>query len=219
MARAKGATTPPTPAPAAPTPAWGVPVHREATPTNIRRGDRSHLLRHTPGEYMALDGWCVPVLTQFCGGEAGVAGVEAVRHGDKWRADPSEAMSREERRGVRFVPWDVDADDGHPSYLVPVGGTGTWTHRLQPQVPGMEPRPAPADKYAAWLLSLMERGILDHPHPEHIQGVREQLESMAQTVGGSKSQAQASRIRQQLDLYDKRAMKEQLAARVKAVAA
>lgn len=220
MARAKTPDNPapstPPPAPAAPMP-WASPGSLDqAGQRAYLAGERAHYLVQHPGVWMALDGWCVPDLRPLYAGEAGVAGVEARRQGvgrdARWVADPETAIVRAQRRGCRVLPHACDADQGHASYLVPVPGTGTWAHRLQPLVPGMEPQEAPAADYAAWLRDLMDRGLLDKPHPAEVRAVGERLLRIMQTHQGSKSEAQADALRRQWELYQKRALTHQVGA-------
>jgi hypothetical protein len=216
MARAKTPgteTAPPTPPPtAAPAQPWAQVSTGAGAQMQPHPGDKvAYFLVHSPGAYTSCDGWCVPELSQFCAGEAGVEGVEAVRVGNRWVADPAEAIQRMAARGVRVIPWEVDAPE-HASYLVPVGNTGTWAHRLQAQVPGMRPRPAPRSAYAGWLLSLVERGILAAPHPEQVRAVGERLGAIFQTNDGTKSKQQAKGMLAQWELYQARALKEQVEA-------
>ena len=175
-------------------------------------GERAHYLYHMPGRWMALDGYCVPELQPLYAGEAGVNLVDAVRSrdGKRWVADPEPAIVRITRRGGKVIPHEVDADDGHPSYLVPVPGTGTYCHRLQQLVPGMAPQGASASSMAAWLMSLMERGILDKPHPVEVQAVGARLRSLKEANQTSKGAASEG-ITAAHELYVKRALVEQVA--------
>jgi hypothetical protein len=150
-----------------------------ATPGSLDRtaargylpGDKAHYLYHLPGRYIALAGYCVPELAPLYAGEAGINGVDAVRSrdGKRWVADPEPAIVRIQRRGGRIIPHEVDAADGHASYLVPVPGTGTFCHRLQQLVPGLPPQGAEPDAMAGWLMSLVERGVLEGPHPVEVK--------------------------------------------------
>jgi hypothetical protein len=96
---------------------------------------------------------------------------------------------RIQRRGGRIIPHEVDAEHGHPSYLVPVPGTGTWTHRLCSLVPGMRPRPPAAADRAAWLRSLVERGVLDAHCTRQTSGTRAPRPSRWRRPGSSTKSA------------------------------
>jgi len=219
MARAKSSTSkvqPPAPAAPAAAPAmpWAQPgtLDRSAG-RGYGAGQKAHYLYHMPGAYYAVDGWCVPQLSQLWAGEAGVNGVDAVRSADgkRWLADPEPAIVSIQRRGGRIIPHEVDAEEGHPSYLVPVPGTGTWTHRLCSLVPGMRPRPAAAADRAAWLRSLVERGVLDAPHPEEVRAVGDQLRALYEAnkrYEGATTESLADAWR----LYQERALVEQVGA-------
>lgn len=217
MARAKStkAPTPPTPPAEAPAPAmpWAAPgsLNRQAG-RGYMPGERAHYLYHMPGHYMALGGYCVPALLPLFAGEAGVNGVDAVRSrdGKSWVADPEPAIVRITRRGGTVIPHNVDAELGHASYLVPVPGTRTFAHRLQELVPGMPPQGADVDAMAAWLRSLMERGIVATPHAAEVKAVGVRLRTLAE-ANASTPGAAAKAIQANYDLYAERALVEQVA--------
>ena len=88
-------------------------------------------------------------------------------------------------------------------------GTGTWTHRLCSLVPGMRPRPASETARAAWLRSLVERGVLDAPHPEEVRAVGDQLRALYEAnkrYDGAATDAMATAWQ----LYQERALVEQV---------
>ena len=215
MARAKTTTPadpkPPTAPPAMP---WAQPGSLDkAGQRAYLPGEPAHYLVQHPGVWTIVDGWCVPDLRPLYAGEAGVAGVESRRVGRgrdaKWVADPEGAIVRLQRKGCTVLRHEVDADEGHPSYLVPVPGTSTYAHRLQQLVPGMPPQEAPAAEYAAWLRDLMDRGELEKPHPAEVKAAGERLLRIMQTHLGSKSEAQRDALRAQYTLYEARGLKEQ----------
>lgn len=212
MARARTAATQPPPQPAAPSMPWAAPGSLSQTSTRaVLPGERAHYLYHMPGQYMALAGWCVPQLQPLYAGEAGVSGVEARRAPGRrvWVADPEAAIVRIQRKGGTVIPHEVDAEQGHPSYLVPVGSSGTYAHRLQPLVPGLPPRPAPAEDYAAWLRSLMDRGLIEQPHAAEVRAIGEHLRSSWEA---HRSQATSStdRLQDAWQQYQQRALVEQV---------
>jgi len=176
-------------------------------------GDKAHYLYHLPGRYIALAGYCVPELAPLYAGEAGINGVDAVRSrdGQRWVADPEPAIVRIQRRGGRIVPHEVDAADGHVSYLVPVPGTGTWCHRLQQLVPGLPPQGADPDAMAAWLLSLVERGVLEGPHPVEVKAVGARLQALADAHKNSSTSAREA-MHAAWQAYQERALVEQVGA-------
>lgn len=191
---------------------WAAPGSLTTAPTRpVLPGERAHYLYHMPGVYMALAGWCVPQLQALYAGEAGVAGVEAKRAPGRrvWVADPEAAIIRIQRRGGRIVPHEVDAEQGHASYLVPVGSTGTFAHRLQPLVPGLPPQPADKEAYADWLRSLMTRGVLEAPHPAEVRAIGAQLRK-AYEAHRSHSSAASETLAEQWTQYQARALVEQV---------
>jgi len=170
-------------------------------------GERAHYLYHMPGRYMAMAGYCVPELQPLYAGEAGVGGINAVRSrdGKRWVADPEPAIVRITRRGGVVIPLEVDAELGHASYLKPVPGTNTWCHRLQQLVPGMAPQPAEAEAMAAWLLSLIERGIVPAPHPVEVEAVGTRLRALANANATGKGSA-GEAMMANYNLYAERAL-------------
>ena len=218
MARAKSSstsTTPPQPAPAptaAPAMPWATPGSLDRTAARgYLPGDKAHYLYHLPGRYIALAGYCVPELAPLYAGEAGINGVDAVRSrdGKRWVADPEPAIVRIQRRGGRIIPHEVDAADGHASYLVPVPGTGTFCHRLQQLVPGLPPQGAEPDAMAGWLMSLVERGVLEGPHPVEVKAVGARLQALADAHKNSSTSAREA-MQAAWQLYQERALVEQV---------
>jgi hypothetical protein len=215
MARAKSKTaSEPTPAPVAPV----APSMPWASPGSLSQtagraylpGERPHYLCHMPGQFMAMAGYCVPALQPLYAGEAGVNGVDAVRSrdGKRWVADPEPAIVKISRRGGKVIPHEVDAEAGYPSYLIKVPGTNTFCHRLQELVPGLPPQGAEPDAYAAWLRSLMDRGVLEQPHPVEVKAVGARLRSLAEA--NQKSGAAGEAIMDAWNLYRERALTEQV---------
>lgn len=212
MARAKTKAAPPTAQPPAPAMPWAAPGSLQQTAGRaVLPGERAHYLYHMPGQYMALDGWCVPMLQPLYAGEAGVSGVEARRAPGRrvWVADPEAAIVRIQRRGGVVIPHEVDAEQGHPSYLVPVGMTGTFAHRLQPLVPGLPPQPAPAAELAQWLLSLVARGVVEQPHPAEVRAIGQHLRTSYE-AHRSQQTSSTDRLAEHWRLYQERAMQEQI---------
>lgn len=211
MARAKSKTAPTPPAPEMP---WASPGTLDrAAGRGYGAGQKAHYLYHMPGAYYAVDGWCVPQLSQLWAGEAGVNGVDAVRSrdGKSWVADPEPAIVSIQRKGGRIIPHDVDAADGHASYLVPVPGTNTWTHRLSALVPGMRPRPPAPAQRAAWLRSLMDRGVIDAPHPEEVRAVGQKLRALYEANKRNENET-TDGMAVAWQLYQERALVEQVKA-------
>jgi len=215
MARAKTSKATATTEQAATPPAmpWATPgsLNRGAA-RGFMPGERAHYLYHMPGRYIPLDGYCVPELQPLFAGDAGVNGVDAVRSrdGKRWVADPEPAIVRITRRGGVIIPLEVDAELGHASYLKPVPGTNTWCHRLQQLVPGLPPQPAPASEYAAWLRSLIERGIVPAPHPVEVEAVGARLRALVEANDTSKGAASEA-MSAAWALYKERALVEQTA--------
>lgn len=210
-ARGTAPPVPPKPA-AAPTMPWAAPGSLD--PQHVQpygKGERAHYLTHTPGNYVALDGWCVPDLRPLYAGQGGVNGVMEVRRpGQNPVADPRNAIAAVTAKGGKVIPWDVDAGEGHPSYLVEVPNTGTWAHRLQRLVPGMPPQPPEPGVYAEWLVSLMDRDILPRPHPEMVKAVGDRLGRLAASQASSKNPRALEQLQAQHKLYTERALTKQV---------
>jgi hypothetical protein len=145
----------------------------------------------------------VPLLAQL-GRTPGINGVAAQRQpiaGGGWRyvPDMSRAIAKLEREGCSIVPFDVDADDGYPSYLQGIPGTDKVCHRLCSLVAGLEPLPPEPSAWADWLCSLMERGIVPKPHPSQVDAVIEKKRKMAGSQARAGKADQAARLTAQVD--------------------
>mgnify|MGYP003642257616 CR=1 FL=1 len=149
-------------------------------------GESAFYLYHRPGCYYLKEGQVLPRLDKLhrIGGIANVGQTRTRnpatgRYG--WLPDMSLAFADLNRHNCAVIPHGCDTDSGHPSYLMEIPGRpGKYAHRLQPLVPGMAPQPVPGTQWAAWLRSLMDRGIVDTPHPAEVQKVAAAAARMAE---------------------------------------
>ncbi len=177
----------PVAAPAGPKPwAPSTGVTAAASGPRFLPGDRPYTLVWLYGSYQLMDGRVVPLLSEFPLGP-GLQGV-----GDRYnpvtkRREPvyDQQKAHIARLGGVAIPHDVDAGDGHPSYLVEVPGTGTVCHRLQGLVAGAPPLPPAPHVFADWLESLYGRvpGITP-PTSWHTQKVMQSHTAIEDIVRG-----------------------------------
>jgi hypothetical protein len=153
-------------------------------------GDVPHQLGWHPGAYMLMDGRVIPALSPV----PITPGVEGV--GDAWHSGRQRYVATYEnqrdlvlRRGMVLVPVDIDAADGHPSYLKTVPGTGTVCHRLQTLVPGAPPQAPAPHIYAEWVESLYDRTPVRRPTDYDVDKVMAQHRRIEDIVSGSTSAA------------------------------
>jgi hypothetical protein len=159
-------------------------------------GESAHYLYHRPGRYQLMAGRVVPSLSKL-GRVGGLNDVAAVRQrtpgGWRYVPDMSRAIAKLQRDGCQIVPFDVDADEGFPSYLQAIPGTGRYCHRLCELVPGIEPVPPGPAAFADWLASLVARGVVPAPHPSQVAALLKKKTALAQqlTRGGKPEQGAA----------------------------
>ena len=164
-------------------------------------GERAHYLFHRPGRYQIMAGRVVPLLSKLprVGGLNDVAAVRQRLPGGGWRyvPDMTRAIAKLQRDSCVVIPFDVDSAEGHPSYLKSVPGTGRYCHRLCELYPGLEPISAPPSVFAAWLASLVDRGIVPAPHPSQVAGLLKAKTKLANQLAQSgKADAAATMLEQ-----------------------
>lgn len=190
---------------ATPAPQYVAPVDVSSrTPAvHYPGGSAPHYLYAKPGRFYLCDARVVPLLARLSRtpGSNGVAAVRQPIGGGGWRyvPDMSRALAKLEQQGCSIVPFDVDADDGFPSYLQGIPGTDRVCHRLCSLVPGLEPIAPDPSVWADWLCSLMERGIVPRPHPSQVDAVIEKKSKMAGSQARAGNVDRAARLAAQVD--------------------
>ena len=141
-----------------------------------------------PDRYQAAHGAIVPGVVKMVV-EPGVNGVDA-------KGNPDGAIATRVRRGWILIPEDVDGDG--TSYLARRTnheGKVFWLDQFAPVHNGSSHVGDGSEKFAGWLVSLMDRGVIAKPAPYIVEALQEELGEAAQRLEDRALRSEAVELR------------------------
>jgi hypothetical protein len=140
-------------------------------------------LVYTPDRWDVIEGQLVPSLYKL----SLTPGANAVTRGAGGRPDPTDAIAGVERQGHYLLPWDIGGEGRYiRAFQVGTGQdrkTGaavkiySWHTRWEQLYAGSDAIQSDTAGYAAWLVGLIERGLLPRPRPYVVERLRRQYET------------------------------------------
>ena len=150
------------------------------------------LLFAHPASLCVMEGEIIPLLREVPL-IPGVNGVRKVGDGDNAAWQLGDLKSIHEDRGRTIIPWDVDEDAGHESYLADLGGGFVGT-RWQSVYPNSNRIDFDGPGYVASVKDWIARGVCPKVQAHHVASLVRDLERQAEKHTAHNEPAVAKRL-------------------------